>query len=193
MTPTDMQSLQNSISLTSATWSLTLATWGLVAAAVAGMIFTFIQLRIERRWRSGEQLARFRELFEGETLARLRRNLAKDRLAQIESGIAMNYENAPASSWRLLDFMESICREVDEKRLSLEDVWSEFSEWIFLYERDFSGVIIELRRTRGDSTYYSSLDSVCHQLNRFCKSKGMSKVEFSSKDIKDFYQVDASN
>jgi hypothetical protein len=189
----DQLTLQNAVNLTRATWSLTFATWGLVVAAFAGMIFTFVQLRIERRWRSGEHLARFRDLFEGQTLSRLRSSLAKDRLDQIQRGIAMDYENAPAASWRVLDFFESVCCEVDEKRLSLEDVWNEFGEWIFLYEHDFHGVIVEQRRLRGDATYYSSLNSVCSKLNKLCESKGMSKPEFSAKDVQDFYEVDAKN
>ena len=130
------QDLQNSISMTSATWSLTAATWALVIAAFTGMIFTFGQLRIERRWRRGEHLFKFRDLFEGATFCKLRHDLALARLKQIHAGIPLTYDNAPPSAWRVLDFIEALCREVDEKRLSIEDVWSEFAEWISLYSAD---------------------------------------------------------
>jgi hypothetical protein len=179
--------------MTRATWNLTAATWALVGAAIGGMIFTLYQLGIERRWRRGEHLFRFRDLFEGATFCNLRRDLAVGRLAQLRAGESLTYDNAPPSSWRVLDFLESLCREVDEKRLSLEDVWSEYAEWITLYSADFRAVIVEQRRVRGDHTYYSSIDSVVRQLDVLCEKKGLPKVTFSAKDILDFYQVDAGN
>lgn len=179
--------------MTRATWNLTAATWALVVTASVGIIFTFWQLRIERNWRRGEHLFRFRDLFEGETFCKLRRNLAVARLDQIHAGVPLTYDNAPPATWRLLDFIEALCREVDEKRLSIEDVWSEFAEWISFYSSEFHAVIIELRRVRGDHTYYTSMDSVVEQLDAFCKKKGHPKVEFSTNDITDFYEVDAGN
>lgn len=179
--------------MTRATWSLTAATWALVIAALAGMIFTFIQLRIERRWRRGEHLFRFRDLFESATFCKLRHDLAEARLAQIGAGIALTYDNAPSSAWRILDFIEALCREVDEKRLSIEDVWSEFAEWISLYSAEFRPVIVEQRRVRGDYSYYASMDSVVKQLDALSEKLALPKVQFSAKDIKDFYEVDAGN
>jgi hypothetical protein len=177
-------------SLTRATWSLTWATWGLVAAAIGGMIFTFRQLGQERDWRRGEKLAKFRELFDGGFYSQVRRSLAKERLAQRNAGIASTYQNIPATAWRMLDLCESICREVDNGRLGIDDGYSEFSEWIVAYSTDFAQAIVDERNERKDESYYSSIRSVRSQLEIYCKKRGSSPLTYNTNDIKDFYETE---
>lgn len=180
-------------SLTRATWSLTYATWGLVLTAIGGMIFTFRQLLQERHWRKGENLAKFRELFDGEFYSQIRRSLAQERLEQVHKGIIPSYENIPATAWRMLDLCESICREVDQGRLALDDVYSEFSEWIVAYSTDFAQAIVDERKERKDKSYYSSIESVKSQLELFCAKRGFAPLTYNSTDIEDFYETDLAS
>jgi len=177
-------------SLTRATWWLTGATWGLVATALGGIFFTYIQLEQERRWRRGENLSRFRELFEGEIYSGVRQSLARARLAQITNSVQLSYDQVPATAWRLLDFCESMCREVDQERLSIDDVWSEFSEWIVAYSTDFEDAIEAERKRRKDKSYYSSIDSVRKQLDAYCRKIKSSPLTYNDGDIRDFYEME---
>jgi len=119
--------------------------------------------------------------------------LANDRLSQIRRHITVDYENAPAATWRVLDFIESVCRELEENRLSIEDVWSEFAEWIYVYWADFGPVIVEIRRVRADPRYYAAMERAVSRLEQFCEKNSAAKVRFTSKDVVDFYEVDFHN
>lgn len=90
----------------------------------------------------------------------------------------------------MLDMVESICREVEEGRLALEDVWNEYSEWIIAYSSDFSGAIEQERRKRNDPTYYASIDSVRKQLAEYCAKRKISQGIFTPEDLHDFYETE---
>jgi hypothetical protein len=108
------------------------ATSILVLTSVGAIAYAGLQLRLEREYRSVENLEKQLGFFLSQSFVGTRRRLAESRLDGVgaEAGLkAWDLEAPPVAVFEVLDFYEHLALLVKKGHLQIYDVWHTFYEW----------------------------------------------------------------
>ena len=161
-----------------------LATVVIATTGVAAVIYAKRQLIDFRKEARIQHLIDASRDFERPPLTKLRENLAKQRVPNDEL-IPITQDDPPSSFYDVLNFLEHLAMLTNGGYLSLEDVWDEFSYWIFNIYVDARSVIESERKE--DPTFYRHLVELVPKLERLQAEKAGRYAPPTQDDIRYFY------
>ena len=105
----------------------TLANVGLVITGVVAIIFAYVQLENERKYRRIENLEAQIQRFDSKAIVLQRTALAKARVdTDLKKLVKLDLDDTPNSAYKILNYFEHLSLLVRKGHLAAFDVWHSF-------------------------------------------------------------------
>ena len=175
--------------MTLATWCLVAATGALVLTGIIAIVFTWFQLRADRKQRRVENLAKIMDGFHDGRMRVHRIRFATARLYGGKLG-PKDESEFPDCAMDVLDFCEYVGFLAKEGHLDPRQVWNVLGNWIGAYNQDL-GAHIERRRSREKATYQDFLWLVAKLREIDKEEEGAFFTHYTDQDLERLYIYDS--
>lgn len=163
-----------------------LATVGLVITGVVAIVFAYVQLENERKYRRIENLEAQIVRFDSKAIVRQRKALAKARVdTDLKKLSKLDLDNAPNSAYETLNYFEHLGLLVRKGHLDAFDVWHSFDCSAMPIYYDLRP-LIESERHSDNSAYYDFVKLV-EKLQRIEMKECGAVPDWNQNELLNFY------
>ena len=164
----------------------TLANVGLVITGVVAIIFAYVQLENERKYRRTENLEAQIQRFDSKAIVRQRTALAKARVdTDLKKLVKLDLDDTPGSAYEILNYFEHLGLLVRKGHLDAFVAWHSFDCSAMPIYYDLRPLIESERQS--DTSAYCDFGKLVGRLRRIEMKECGTVLDWNQTDLLNFY------